>query len=158
MYSMLFLGIVAAAGVFTGTNPSYTPFELVHHLRTSQSKFLISEPEMLESVLAAAKECGIPLSNIWIFDVHHQLLPTGFRSWEALMQHGEEDFVRFDDEKTSRETTAARLFSSGTTGPPKATLISHYNLIAQHTLVHEVVPGPYKVRLCLITHEVDSRF
>ncbi|THX36379.1 hypothetical protein D6D11_09447 [Aureobasidium pullulans] len=29
------------------------------------------------------------------------------------------------------------LFSSGTTGLPKATQISHYNLVAQHVLVHE---------------------
>jgi acyl-CoA synthetase (AMP-forming)/AMP-acid ligase II len=146
MFSMLFLGIIGAGGIFAGTNPSYTPFELVHHIKTSQSQFLITEPEMLENALAAAKECAIPLSNIWVFNVHRQPLPPGFRSWEALMQHGEEDFVRFDDEKVSRETTAARLFSSGTTGLPKAAELSHYNLVAEHTLVHEVVSKPYKVK------------
>ena len=142
---MLFLGIIAAGGIFAGTNPSYTPFELVHHIKTSRSKFLITEPEMLDSVLAAAQECSIPTSNIWIFDVLKQPIPTGFRSWEALMQHGEKDWVRFDDEKTSKSTAATRLYSSGTTGLPKAATLTHHNLISQHTLVHEATWKPYEV-------------
>ncbi|TAQ90522.1 hypothetical protein B7494_g1160 [Chlorociboria aeruginascens] len=150
-YSMIFLGVVGAGGIFAGTNPSYTPFELVHHIKTSHSKFLITEPEMLPAALAAAKECGIPTSKIWIFDVQGQEIPKGFRSWRELMERGERDWVRFDDEKTCRETTAARLFSSGTTGLPKAALLSHYNFIAEHELVNGVVKKPYEIRrlLCL---------
>jgi acyl-CoA synthetase (AMP-forming)/AMP-acid ligase II len=144
---MLFLGIIAAGGVFAGTNPSYTTFELVHHIKTSRTKFLITEPEMLDAVLAAAQECDIPKSNVWIFDVLKQPIPAGYRSWESLMQHGEEDWVRFDDEKTAKSTCATRLFSSGTTGLPKAAILTHHNLIAQHTLVHEASVKSYPVRL-----------
>jgi acyl-CoA synthetase (AMP-forming)/AMP-acid ligase II len=144
---MVFLGIIAAGGVFAGTNPSYTPFELVHHIKTSRTRFLITEPEMLPVILEAAKECSIPQSNIWIFDVLHQAIPSGFRSWEALMQHGERDWVRFDDEKTAKNTTATRLYSSGTTGLPKAATLTHHNLISQHTLVHEAAYKPFEVRL-----------
>lgn len=68
---------------------------------------------MLDNVIAAAKESNIPTSNVLIFDVMGQAVPAGFQSWGTLLQHGEKDWVRFDDEKTSRETTAARLFSSG---------------------------------------------
>lgn len=71
---------------------------------------------MLDNVFGAAKACGIPASDVWIFDVHGQTVPSGFKSWNDLMSHGEKDWVRFDGEKTSKETTAARLFSSGTTG------------------------------------------
>jgi len=145
-YSMLFLGVVAAGGIFTGTNPSYTQFELIHHIKTSKAKFLITEPEMLLSALAAAKECGVPHTNIWIFDVLGQSIPAGFRSWKALLDHGEQDWERFDDLKTCKETTAARLFSSGTTGLPKAAALSHHNFISQHTLVYEIQNKPWKVR------------
>ena len=144
---MLFLGIVAAGGIFAGTNPGYTQFELVHHIKTAKTKFIITEPEMLENVLLAAKGCGISQSKVWIFDSVGQSIPSGFTSWKALLDHGEKDWVRFDDEKTCKETTAARLFSSGTTGLPKAAVLSHHNFISQHTLVHEVFPKSYRVRL-----------
>lgn len=142
---MLFLGIVAAGGVFAGTNPSYTQFELAHHYKTSETKFVIAEPELLPVVLGAASESHVPKSNIWIFNPTGQEAPDGFRSWTSLLEHGERDWVRFDDEKVSRSTIAARLFSSGTTGLPKAAAISHYNLVAQHIIVNEVDRAPYEV-------------
>ncbi|KIX06770.1 uncharacterized protein Z518_04746 [Rhinocladiella mackenziei CBS 650.93] len=148
-YPMLFQGILAAGAIFAGTNPSYTQFELGHHFKTSKTKFVISEPEILSSVLLAAKDCDIPQSNIWIFDTQDQRIPPGFRSWRTLMEHGERDWPRFDDEKVSKSTTAARLYSSGTTGLPKASALSHYNFIAQHTLVFEVYKAPYEVKRIL---------
>ncbi|KAL2065067.1 hypothetical protein VTL71DRAFT_4207 [Oculimacula yallundae] len=152
-YPILFLGIIAAGGVFAGTNPSYTQFELVHHIKTAKTTFLITETEnnMHENAVAAAKECGIPDSKVWIFDALGNPVPQGFRSWKELLGHGEKDWVRFDDEKTCKETTAARLFSSGTTGLPKAAVLSHYNFIAQHTLVHEISRKTWRSKrlLCL---------
>ncbi|OAP55592.1 hypothetical protein AYL99_10565 [Fonsecaea erecta] len=115
-YPMLFLGIIAAGAIFAGTNPAYTHFELAHHFKTSRTRFVIAEPELLQAVVAAAKK---------------------------------RDWIRFDDEQVSKRTTAARLFSSGTTGLPKAAALSHYNLIAQHTLVNETQPIPYEPRRLL---------
>ncbi|BCR90211.1 uncharacterized protein ACHE_60097A [Aspergillus chevalieri] len=37
-YSMLVLAIVGAGGIFTGTNPSYTPMELEHPFKESYDK------------------------------------------------------------------------------------------------------------------------
>jgi acyl-CoA synthetase (AMP-forming)/AMP-acid ligase II len=143
---MLVLAIIGTGGVFTGTNPAYTTHELSHHLKTSQARFLITEPEMLRNVVEAAKALNVPEKNILIFNTMNQPIPQGFRSWESLLQHGEQDWVRFDDEEKSKRTTAGRFFSSGTTGLPKAAVISHYNLVAQHTLVYEInEPKPYDV-------------
>ncbi|KAK2756530.1 hypothetical protein FQN54_005423 [Arachnomyces sp. PD_36] len=144
-YSIIFLAVIGAGGVFSGTNPAYTHTELAHHIKTARVKFLISEPEILDNLTAAAKECNIPSSNIWVFNVQNQPLPSGFRSWTELTKYGEEDWVRFNDEKTCDGTTAARLFSSGTTGLPKAAMISHRNFIAQHSLVFETKPPPYQM-------------
>jgi acyl-coenzyme A synthetase/AMP-(fatty) acid ligase len=65
------------------------------------------------------------------------------------MNHGECDWERWDDEERSKETVAARLFSSGTTGLPKAVEMTHYNFIAQHTMVLEWKPRDYEVS-CLL--------
>lgn len=66
------------------------------------------------------------------------------------MTHGERDWVRFDDEKISKSTTAGRLYSSGTTGLPKAAALSHYNLVASHTLVNEAYQRDYQVGLFIL--------
>lgn len=44
MYSMLFMGIVGSGGIFAGSNPSYTAYEVRHHIKTTKTKFLIVEP------------------------------------------------------------------------------------------------------------------
>lgn len=144
---MLVLAIIGAGGVFTGTNPSYTAAELSHHIKTSRCSFLISESAILAPLLDAAKQNNIPERNIWIFDPLSQDEPKTHRSWRDLFNYGEEDWVRFDDLETARTTTAARLFSSGTTGLPKAVIITHYNLIAQQELVYTAFPRPYHVSL-----------
>ncbi|GIJ99670.1 hypothetical protein Aspvir_003671 [Aspergillus viridinutans] len=144
-YCVLVLAIIGAGGVYTGTNPSYTTMELAHHFKASDTKFVISEPEILAPVLAALKERGIPEGNVLIFDVLGQEIPAGGRSWKDLFNHGEEDWVAFDDLQRAKETAAARLFSSGTTGLPKAVTITHHNFIAEHELCNEVHPRPYQV-------------
>ncbi|KAI9925888.1 hypothetical protein MW887_005694 [Aspergillus wentii] len=142
---MLVLAIIGAGGIFTGTNPAYTPMELAHHFKVSDSVFLISEPEILDALLTAAKEVNIPEKNIFIFNHQGQTVPSGFRSWNHLLTFGEEDWVRFDDIDTVQKTTAMRLFSSGTTGLPKGVALTHYNFIAQQEIVNELHPRPYQV-------------
>ncbi|KAJ5688520.1 hypothetical protein N7462_002912 [Penicillium macrosclerotiorum] len=144
-YSILVLAIIGAGGIFTGSNPAYTPMELGHHIKASESKFLISEPEILKNILKAAEQTGIPEENIWIFDNLGQSIPSSGKSWNELRKFGEQDWIRFNDLETAQTTTAARLFSSGTTGLPKAVTITHYNLIAQHELVLGADPRPYPI-------------
>ncbi|KAF2122256.1 hypothetical protein BDV96DRAFT_594164 [Lophiotrema nucula] len=137
-YPVLALGILAAGGIYTGTNPAYTSFEVAHQVNTVHAKFIICEPDILSTILEAKHD--VPKSRIFIFDHDGQRVPDGFESYKALLEHGEADWPRFDDAETSKNTTAMLLFSSGTTGLPKAVQLSHYNLIAQDTLVREVRP------------------
>lgn len=129
---MAFLGIIAAGGIFTGLNPSYTVFEIAHAVRTADITHFLVEPEFLPKVLRASKECKITPSNIYAFDVFGAStgIDHGVQSWNGLhLGHEEEDWVRFDDQKQSEETIVARLFSSGTTGLPKAMDLSVSNFV-----------------------------
>lgn len=101
---------------------------------------------MLGAIVEAADQCELPRSNILIFNVFGQPVPEGFSSWETLFQHGEEDWIRFDDLETAKTTQAARLFSSGTTGLPKAAVTSHYNLVAEYELIHGLDNRDYRIR------------
>ncbi|KAF2233529.1 acetyl-CoA synthetase-like protein [Viridothelium virens] len=150
-YPIIVLGIIAFGGIFAGTNPAYTPFELKHHLKTARAKFLVAEPEILDSLRKAAKEVDIPDSRIVLLDEGRQAgdaetISKHFRSWRTLMSHGEEDWVSFNDEKTQSTTEAARLFSSGTTGLPKAAMISHRNFVVQHTVCWEKTRPTRQIR------------
>lgn len=146
MYSIMFLGIVGVGGIFAGTNPAYTSYEVRHHIQTTQAKFFIVEPELLETVLKAVREEGLPAEDrIFVFNVRGQAVPEGFRSWEWLLGHGEEDWVRFDDIETCKKTEVARLMTSGTTGLPKTAMQSHYNATSFHTMSQEIGRPPWEV-------------
>lgn len=139
--------MVGAGFVWAGTNPGYTDFELQHHLRTARAKLVLVEPELYDSIRPAANSVGIPDNRVFLFDwLNSGSVPEAqSQSWTTLLQCGEQDWIRFDDEAVAKSTTACLLFSSGTTGLPKAAALSHYNLIAQHTLLQEQVQKPYQV-------------
>jgi 4-coumarate--CoA ligase len=160
---MAFTGIMSFGGIFAGVNPSHTPYELTHAFKTADVKAVIVEAELLPNALKATAQANIPRSRVFVFD-HHTSTKVpwsdievwgeglggeerwgGCKSWRFLMGQGESDWERWNDERQSKETVAARLFSSGTTGLPKAVEMTHYNFIAQHTMVLEWKPRDYEV-------------
>ncbi|KIW01906.1 uncharacterized protein PV09_06747 [Verruconis gallopava] len=146
-YPITVLGIIGAGCVYTGTNPAYTPRELTHHISVTKAKLFLVEPELLSPVLEAMKRSSIDSSKVFLFDPYSQQ-NSELPSWQSLLDHGEQDWVRFEDENESKNTTAMRLTTSGTTGLPKAAELSHHNLVSQHTLVWEsqIPKKPYDLR------------
>ena len=142
---MLLLGIIGAGGRFTGSNPAYTSAELSHHLSVTKTRFLISEPELIPRIAPAIDECSLPVSRVFVFDSTGRDFPLYYSSWKDLMKYGESDWIRFEHNDESKNTTAALLSTSGTTGLPKAAMISHYNVIVQNAVLSDAKNKPYKV-------------
>ncbi|CAK1354226.1 unnamed protein product [Cercospora beticola] len=143
-YCMLFLAIVGSGGVFTGANPAYTSFEISHHVKTAKAKYIIVEPELLPNILEGSSG-DVPKENIFIFNVRGQPCPEGFKSWTWLLEHGEQDWNRFTGKDICRKTSVARLTTSGTTGPPKMAVQSHYNATSWFTMVNEISEPPWTI-------------
>lgn len=68
------------------------------------------------------------------------------RSWETLLDHGDGEWVTFEDPETASSTIAAYVMSSGTTGMPKAGAISHANFLAEMTLAYDAEFKDFPVR------------
>ena len=49
-----------------------------------------------------------------------------------LLSHGEADWIRFSNEAVAKSTPAAMFSTSGTSGLPKAAVLSHFALVSQH--------------------------
>ncbi|KAG5974356.1 hypothetical protein E4U55_008218 [Claviceps digitariae] len=132
-YPVIILGALCAGGIFTGANPGYTPTELAHQLRTSGASCIFTDSERLKTVLQAAEAVGLPKTSIILVDEAsqsrnddgndfcslHDLLACKPYAWEVMK-----------DRAVLAEKIAVLNFSSGTTGSPKACMITHRNLVA----------------------------
>ncbi|KAH8676590.1 hypothetical protein BGZ60DRAFT_260185 [Tricladium varicosporioides] len=150
-YSLIYLAVIGAGGIFVGSNPAYTTLELTHLFTISNVRFVLTEPDFLDNIISAAGKEGLCRSNIFIFNTKEAVVYPGIKLWTTLLNHGSEDWVSFDDEHLSKSTTAALMSTSGTTGLPKAAEISHYGQVSQSILLYDSQEKPYEVKrlLCL---------
>ncbi|KPI35469.1 putative acyl-coenzyme A synthetase [Cyphellophora attinorum] len=152
-YPLLVLAIIGAGGLSVGTNPSYTRHELSHAIKVANVKFVFAEPEIMDNMLIALKDNGVDVGQrFFVFDaVPGQQVPSdkALKSWRGLLDHGEADWIRFDDAQTAKDTVAQLYYTSGTTGLPKCAQTTHQNLVAEHQLFYEAHPRSYRYRVIL---------
>ncbi|KAF8962987.1 hypothetical protein BDZ97DRAFT_1758944 [Flammula alnicola] len=110
-----------------------TPFELKHPLKLSKATRLFVDAKFLKTVLPAAREAGIPEDRIYLMREGEEKpvkKGKGRKSFRSII----EDVRRrktpvVDVRPAGKDTLAYLVFSSGTSGLPKAVMISHGNLI-----------------------------
>ncbi|KAG0269719.1 hypothetical protein DFQ27_002388 [Actinomortierella ambigua] len=115
-------GTLCAGGVVTTINHSYTVDEVVHQLKDSGARLIITAAELLPTAVKAGEICGIQTDSILIFD---QTAANGFQPYRTLFAKRLATPV-----KRSLEDIAYLCYSSGTTGKSKGVMLSHGNITA----------------------------
>jgi long-chain acyl-CoA synthetase len=151
-----YYAILSLGGVAVFLNPLLSPKEITYQLQDSGSRKLVVLDHLLPKVADAAQEIHLerimvtgisealpwPLSWLYPFKARRQGLPTGFTPGPGVQRW--RDLLRAepltDLPPTSPENLALLQYTGGTTGTPKAAMLSHRNLMANVVQINAWLP------------------
>ncbi|KAI1840584.1 hypothetical protein JX266_013188 [Neoarthrinium moseri] len=137
---LMFFGTVAAEGIFSSTSPGATPDELAFQLKQTTPKIILCNPDTQGVAIAAAKKVDFPLSKIISYKGEKELeLYEAVTGAKIPISNQEMEWRKITNPVELENSVVCLLFSSGTTGLPKAMKLSHRNLIAGGTLALEPI-------------------
>ena len=123
-WEIAFYGISKAGAVLVPMNPLFKEYEVEYESKDSGAETIIVFQLMYPNV-AAVKD-KTKLKNIIVLEFGEK--PEGTIGWSELMAKTKPDPPEY--EFNAKEDLAALVYTSGTTGLPKGTMLTHYNLVS----------------------------
>ncbi|PHH80838.1 hypothetical protein CDD83_3660 [Cordyceps sp. RAO-2017] len=131
------LAVHRLSGIVTPANAAYSVAELEHQLRSSEAKAIFTCASLLDNALAVARTLGIPEDRVFLLPTPgaaaHSGRAASVPTVDDLAAEGRGlapvERPRWIRGQAARQP-AFLSYSSGTSGLPKAVIISHRNVIA----------------------------
>ncbi|KAH6970322.1 hypothetical protein DER45DRAFT_582417 [Fusarium avenaceum] len=132
-YMLLVHAIHRISGVVTPASAAFTVSELQHQLKHIKAKALFTCAPLLAVAQEAAKRCGINKDRIFILDVPGFDSPVGYETIDQLVDTGRTlpplKALKWTKGQSTRQPAFISI-TSGTSGLPKACVITHHNIIS----------------------------
>ncbi|KAI0372226.1 acetyl-CoA synthetase-like protein [Pilatotrama ljubarskyi] len=138
-YITLVHALFRAAIPFALIPASSTAFELQHLFRTSDATRLFVHPSLLPQALEVSQSVGLPQDRIYILEGRVEGRTDLASAISAIRQR---HVPRVPSRPVTRDTLAYLVFSSGTSGLPKAVMITQRNVMA--SLIQVAVAVEYE--------------
>ena len=156
-YVIAFMGALRAGAIAVNTNPTYTARELAHQMKDSGAETIVMLSPFYERLQKVRDE--VPTKNVIITDVPEYVkglfkgltertlrkegmmvdVPegNGVYHWQTFMAMG----GSAPDVTINPDDVALFQYTGGTTGVPKAAMLTHRNLVANAMQVAAWIPG-----------------
>jgi acyl-CoA synthetase (AMP-forming)/AMP-acid ligase II len=121
------------SGIVTPASAAYSPDELEHQLRSSAASAIFTCAPLLDSARKAAAKVGIPDERIFLLPLPGPPNKLPHPTLDDLVEEGKAlpEIAPLKWAPGQGKRQAAYLcYSSGTSGLPKAVMVSHHNVIS----------------------------
>ncbi|MFX0178181.1 MAG: AMP-binding protein, partial [Candidatus Hodarchaeota archaeon] len=126
-WEISFYGLEKAGAILVPMNPLFKETEVEYEANDSGAELIIVFQPLYPIVAAIKKKTNLKI--IIIIELAEKPdIPKGTVGWSELMKTTKSDPPEYDFH--TKDDLAALVYTSGTTGLPKGTMLTHYNIVS----------------------------